>query len=183
MVFKIECARGGVGALEEFARLQELPTLAVGHRGIGDALERVDAIDKGSVKTYRAFPMRGPRGGALQVEIEAVEALPHFTRDLLTDGAGVFSGMGHRGEDRAGIRLLESDEFHHGVAADFSMELVEKLLVFERGENRQPLLVRVQIIQRLEIEHELHIHIENARNRFGALDVAAEPETGIGDAA
>ena len=183
MVFEIQHPRGGVCSLEKFSHLEELPAFAVRHRGVGDALEGVEIFYQGAIESDRALAMRGARVRALEVEVETVEALPHFAGDLLADGAGVFAGVSDRSEDRAGVGFFESDEFHHGIASDFFLDLVESFLVLQRGEDGNPLLIRVGIIQRLEIEHELHIHIKDAGAGLGALDVAAQPKAGIGDAA
>ena len=181
MVFEIQHPRSGVSALDVFPSLQELPSLAVRHCGVCHALKRVEAIDDRAVKPDRALAEGRPRRRALQVEELAVQFLPHFARDLLTHSPGVLAGEGDGGEDRVRVRFFESDEIQHRIRSRFRMEGFKKFAVLERGEDRQPLPATATVLI-LKIQHELHVHIQNARAGLRTLDVAAQPETGIGDA-
>ncbi len=81
-----------------------------------------------------------------------------------------------------GILSLESDELHDRIRSDLLVQFVEKLLILQGGKYGLPVPLHEMGRLILEVEDELHIHIEDARVGFGAFDVAAEPEAGVGDA-
>ncbi len=62
------------------------------------------------------------------------------------------------------------------------IERSEKFVLFQRTDDRVPLLLSVRIARVFEIEEQLQIYVGDAGIIFRALDVAAHPEKGISDA-
>ena len=87
-------------------------------------------------------------------------------------GAGIFSCGGDAGDDGARVLLCESDELHHGFRRDLLVILAEQLLILERGKHGLPVLVEHVGVLILEVEHELHVDIEDARIGLRAFDIA-----------
>jgi hypothetical protein len=183
MVFEIEDARSGVRPLDVFAGLQELPPLAVCHGRIGHPLERMQPSDQPTVKTNRALAERRPRCGAVQIKELPVQVLPHLARNLFAHRPRIFPGASDARENRVRVGFFKSHEIHHRVRRWLRVQGFEEVFVLERGEDGQPMPVGGTGILVLEIQHELHVDIEDARAGLGALEVAAQPEAGIGDPA
>ena len=96
VIFEIENTRCGVCPLEIFTNLQEMPSLAVSHRCIGDTLKRVKLVNEAAVEANRAFAEGRAARRTLEIEIKTIQLLPHLTGYLLTHGAGILPGKSHR---------------------------------------------------------------------------------------
>ena len=79
----------------------------------------------------------GGRWGA-EPEVKMVNPLPHFARNILANGAGVFPSGGDTGADGVGIFLGESEEFTNGFGIGGGVECIEKVAIFVGGKNRIP---------------------------------------------
>jgi hypothetical protein len=119
--------------------------------------------------------------GALELrscdlDIKRVETMPLLGGDLLADVAGVFAGGDDAGDDRGlegGVEGERPGELV-GVAVPF-----EALGLTESLEQTHPAAVGAGGAL---VEHEVEVHVEQARSVFGALEVAAHPVERIGDA-
>jgi len=69
-----------------------------------------------------------------------------------------------------------------GTMAYALADSAARILVLERGEHGLPVLADGVVIRILEVEHEVHVDVEQAGIRLSALDVTAQPITGISDA-
>src|SRR5437763_1435398 len=86
VIFHVERARRLLGAFEELAGLQEVPTLLARHRAVRDALEEMaELLDRAieEMHVLRADRRLAELLQALQLEVEAVEHLPHLAGDLM----------------------------------------------------------------------------------------------------
>ena len=183
MVFEVEHSGGGVRAFDIFTSLDELPPLAVRHGRIRDPLKRMEIINEQTEKADGTFAKCGARGRALEIEVEAVDLLPHLAGYLLANGARIFSSQRHGRQNRTRVGFLESHEIHNGFAGDFAVDLAEKFPLFGCRKDGHPLLAHFFIVVLLKIESDLDIHIEDAGIRLSALEIATEPEARIGYAA
>ena len=165
------------GAFEIAADLDELPAFAVGHGGVGDALELVDGfhhlLEEGG-RTFAGFSVGLDLHGAFyfgarDLDVERVEFLPLFGGDLLAHLAGIFTRRDDAGDDRG---------FVGGVEGEVAGELVgvavplEALGIAEGVEHAQPAMIGAGGAL---IEHEVEVDIQQARRVFGALEIAAHP--------
>lgn len=92
-------AGDGFGAFDEASELDVMPALAVRHGGIGDALKQVCAVLHGAEEAVRIGQASVAGCGALDLQEEAVELLPHFGTALFADLAEIFAGGGDAGNN------------------------------------------------------------------------------------
>ncbi len=164
-----------VRALEVFAEADELPAFGAGEGGICQPLEEMrEALDL-VVKGARplAPDLLGIAG--LEEEIDLVEHLPHFERDLVAHLAGVLARRAHTTEHRVRIVPAECHELGHRGAVGLRVVLEKEILVSRRAQNRDPVLLDPLAIDRSEIDQQLYVHIDQARDVLGALEVARHP--------
>ncbi len=91
--------RGG-GALHVAAHLDELPALAVAHGGVGHALKLVDGLHHLAEELHGPFALLQHRRkapivahlGPGDLQVQAVEPLPHLGGDLLAHVPRIFTG-------------------------------------------------------------------------------------------
>ena len=99
----LEQGGGGVGALEIAAETNELPSLAVNHGGVADALEEMNAIDDGGQEVVHAGAELVLGLRRVDLVIEAIEALPLLGGDFFAHLAGIFAGaIDAEGDRRSG---------------------------------------------------------------------------------
>src|SRR5262249_17365307 len=84
--------------------------------------------------------------------------------------------------NRVRVLSLQTNEIDRGLAIGVSIKRCEKLVLFQRANDRIPLLLRVGVVRVLQVEKQLQIDIGNAGVVFRPLDVAAHPEKGISNA-
>ena len=168
--------RQRVGTLDEAAELDILPALAVGHGGRGDALKQMGAF------LYRAKECIGVlfqglgRGRAVDLQIEAIELLPHFRAALLSHLTQIFTGAGDAGDDGRGIGFIESENVGERRGVDLAVVGCGRLRSFEQL--RPALSAGVWQL----VEAELEIHVEQASCLDRALEVTAHPVQSVRDA-
>ena len=182
VVLDVEDARGLVGPLEELAEIDELVSLVSREGGSCKALEEMGvSLDLLVELVGAALP---DFAGILRLEEEValVERLEHFQGDLVAYLAGVLAGREEARNDRVGVLFTEGEELGHALAVGAIVELEEGLLIARRTEDRQPVLLELLIVEIGEIKHQLEVHIEQARDVFRALDIAAHPVEGVGHA-
>ena len=114
-------------------------------------------------------------------KIEPVDLLPHFARNLFARRPRILPRERETGENRVRIFLLQGQELGDRAFVRGFVERIEKIGLFERSDDRRPMLHRVGLAS--EIEEELEIHIEEPGVIFRPLDVAAHPIKRIGNAA
>lgn len=174
-VFDVEEAGGHVGALEIFGDLHEIPTLSVGDGGVGKPLESVGVVAHALVKFKGAFLPVFAGFGGFEVEVEAVDLLPHFRGNLVTHHAGVFAATADATDDGAGVFFIKGEEFRDGVAACFLVMLVECGVAAGGADDRFPVFAEAGAVDFFVIEKELEIDVNDAGNVFRPLNVAAHP--------
>ena len=76
---------------------------------------------------------------------------------------------------------MQSQELRDRAFVGHVVERIEEVGLFERSDDRRPVLHRLGLAA--EVEEQLQIDIENAGVILRPLDVAAHPVEGIGDAA
>ena len=79
----VEQAAHQLRALDEAAELEEVPAFAMAQRGVGDAAQRVDLLQHIAEQPRRLMHPDLFDGDGLEPEIEAIQMLPHFRRQLL----------------------------------------------------------------------------------------------------
>ena len=170
------------GALDEAAHLDELPTLAVAHGGVADALELVYALHHllqefgGLLRLHRHGAGLGHlvEAGQRDGQIQAVEPVPLLGGDLLADVAGVLASHDEQREDGAfgiGIEAEGAGE-HVGVTLPGDV-----LGVAERLQHALPAALRGD---GGFVEHQVEVYVEQASGVLGALEVAAHPVEAVG---
>jgi hypothetical protein len=181
VVLHVEDAGGLVGPFEVFAELDEFPALAprIGRGGetleeMGGSLDVVEKIARAGGPDFRG-------GALLHVEVELVDRLPHLEGNLVADHPGVLARRKDARENRIRVAPVEREEVRHAAAISFAVAFFEPLLVARRGEDRAPMLLDRAIVEALEIEQELEIDVEQPREVFGPLDVAAHPVERVRD--
>src|SRR6476619_7605583 len=94
VILDVEHPGGRVCPLDVFPQLQKIPAFAVDHRRIGGSLKGMQFVDETAIKIDRAVLEVRPSQPVAQIEKGAIELLPHLARNLFTNGAGIFSGVG-----------------------------------------------------------------------------------------
>ena len=181
VVAHVEDARGLVGALEVAAALDEEPALVADDGGIGQALEEQRAVADGLEEVRRTLAPQFGGARRVEKEIEAVDLLPQLGGDLVAHHAGVLAALADRGDDGVAVGRIEHHELGHVLAGGAGIELAELLLVAGALDDGYPVGVQRGVVEVAEIEEELEVDVHEARDAFGALDVAAHPVEGIGD--
>ena len=178
----VEDPRRLVGPLDEFPELDELPALAARVGRVRQPLEEVGvALDVLEELVGAGGPhVRGAPG--LHEQVELVYRLPHLDRDLVADHPGVLARREDAGQDRVRVAQVEGEELGDGPAFRSLVVLVKQLLVAGAGEERPPVLPKVRVVVSPEIEDELQVHLEQAGDVLGALDVPAHPVEAVRDA-
>ena len=154
---------GGGGALDEAADLDELPAFAVAHGGVGDALELVDGFHD-LLEELGRFGLGkeglgvhvGVHFGAGDLEVERIEAGPHFGGDLLADVAGVFAGADEAGEDGGLVGGVE------GEGAGEVVGIAGPLDVLGLAEGEEDALPAAVGGGGAFVEHEVEVDVEDA---------------------
>jgi hypothetical protein len=171
------------GALDVAADLDELPSLAVAHGGVGDALELVNRLHD-TLQEFGLLLGAGEQGLSVAVElvvrardleVETVEAVPLLGGDLLTDVAGVLAGGDDAGEDRALVRGVEGELVRERVG------IAGPLDVSGIAEGEQDALPAAIGAGSALVEHEVQVDVEQTRGVLGALEVTGHPVETIGD--
>ena len=183
VVAHVQDARGLVRALQVAAALDEEPALVADDGGVGQALEQQRTVADGLEKIGRAFAPQLGRAGRVEEEVEAVEFLPQLGGDLVAHHAGVLAGLADRGDDGVAVGGAEDHELGHILPGGAGVEFPEQLLVAGALDDGHPVGVQRGFVEVAEIEQELEVDVHQARDAFGALDVAAHPVEGIGDTA
>ena len=127
--------------------------------------------DVGKQVLVRLDPVRGRPGGALHGQVEAIDLLPHFKRDVLPRHARVLASRCNRGENRVGIASIEHQESNDFTSRRDLVVLGEKHVVACRADERSPLLD----ITGRKIQAEEVIHINEPCDVLGTLHIAAHP--------
>src|SRR5205814_5346206 len=96
---------------------------------------------------------------------------PHFRRDDLAHGPGAFAGGAQAGDDGIGVVAVEGEKLNDVQAGGFAEASGEVLVVAGGIDQRLP-LVSVAVGR---VEHEVEVDVDEARDVFGVLEVAADP--------
>src|SRR6478672_10666979 len=99
MIFDVKDTRGPVGALEEFAELNEFPTFVVRHGRFANALEQLGRFKSPFEKLVSAAVKQTFGITSQEEQVHAIDLLPHLDGDLFAYGPGIFSCEGQAGVD------------------------------------------------------------------------------------
>src|SRR5215204_1219298 len=165
----VEQGGGRGGALDVAPDLYELPALAVVHRRVGDALEKVRTL------LYRAEEfVRGdipdvvePR--LLDLQKEPVELLPHLGADLLAHLPQVLARGGDAGHDGGLVRDVERHRLGDAVGVARTRQRRRRVQAVEQTPPT-PLDRRRRLV-----EHQVQTDVYQARRVLGALEITARP--------
>ena len=86
------------------------------------------------------------------------------------------------GDDGVGVFLPEGQELSDTFAVGFLIQLEEGLFIARRAEDREPVFLKLIVIEICKIQHQLKVHVKEAGHILRALDVPAHPVKGVGDA-
>ena len=181
VVLGVERARDLAGALERGAEPQEVEGAVVRHGLEADAAEQQGLLAQRLVEALAVAVVEPPAGAFGEPQPEPVERLPRLERERLADGAGVLARAARRAQDRHRVLLAPGEvvlDLLAVVARGGAVLLDEALLLAGGGEQRTPVLVRRQ----LDVEQRLEVDRDQPRGVVEALDVALQPEAGLGDA-
>ena len=175
LVAHVEDARGLVGALQKLAGLHEPPTLVVDERGVDDA----DDVERAGFdfleKFRRAASPDFVRLRRADEQVKAVQLLPKFQRDLVAHHAGVFARLADGLDERIRILPVEDKKLRDRRAGGVRVRLKKRLLVAGGEHDGFPVGDELLLIEAAHVEEQLQVHVHEARNVFGALDVAGHP--------
>src|SRR6266487_182089 len=87
--------------------LDKLPAFVVAHRGVGEALETLDALVHADQKLMHAGEPDIGHTSTFNTQEEAIELLPHLRTDLIADLARVITGRADAGYNRISIGGIE----------------------------------------------------------------------------
>jgi hypothetical protein len=165
-----------VHPLYVLAQYQEPPGVVVAHGRVGQAEEQCRSLPDESQVAVRAQAL-GRLALTRQAERGHVQALPHLAGDHLAHGARAGSRR-QRGASDGARALRVVGELIQGDADVQPGGLRRRDA--EHGEQcaAPRMLIRLRFLQ-----HAMHVDIDHPGGVVGALDVAAGPEHGLGDAA
>ena len=172
----IQDARRLVRALDVFADLHELPALIAHDGRVGQPLEMQRAGLDFLEKFVGTFVPHFAGAVGLNEEMQAVQLLPHFNRDLITHHPRVLAGRGDGGDNRVRVVRAENQELRHRLPVGLGIQLEEGFIIARGLDDRHPIVSEALVVEAAEIEEQLEIHIDDARDVFRPLDVAAHPE-------
>ena len=167
------------GTLEQQPESDELVRVAVGHGGVGGALEEVGAVaeilEEGARPARDGAPVRAP-----DEQEQLVDRLPHLARDLLAHRARVLARERDAVDHRVRVALVPEHPVAHVDRGRLVEVLRVALLVAEQLHDLEP---RLTPIVHLHVEQRVEVHVEDARDVLCALDVARRPVQRLGDPA
>ena len=108
---------------------------------------------------------------AVGVEVGIIAHLP-----------GILSGRKEAGNDGVGVLLAEGEELGDALAVGAVVEFEKGILITRGAEDGEPVFLELLVVEIREVEHQLEVHIEQARHVLRALDIAAHPVEGVCDA-
>jgi hypothetical protein len=170
---------GRRGALEVQAELEELVRLAVRHGRVGTALEAVRPVPKLLEERVRAAN-GSPAVRAADDEEQPVDRLPHLTRDLLPDGAGVLAREGDAARDGARVAVVPEHPLGDVLRRVRVVVLAVRRLIPEERDDPLPGLA---VVGDLGVEEGVVVDVEQARAVLRALDEAPDPVERLRDPA
>ena len=161
------------------AELDELVGLAVGHGGVGDALEGLRAVAHLPVELVGAArEVGGPL--VLHREIEPVQVLPHLAADLVAHAARVLAGAGDAGRDGIRVDRVPDEELDTRCSSSACSKCSWNSASSPvQGDERLPAALGVLVGR---VEEGVEVHGQGAGHVFGALDVARHPVERLGHA-
>ena len=82
-----------------------------------------------------------------------------------------------------GLSSLEHQKFRDGLRGGFFVQREKLLLVAGGLHDGQPVLGQALLVEVAQVQQQLQVHVHDARDVFGALDVTGHPVERVGDAA
>ena len=166
----------GVGALERAAEADELPTLAVNHGGVADALEQMNAVDHRRQHVAGTGGVLSLRVGRVNLVKKAIEPLPLLGGDFFAHLARIFARRADAKGDRGGIDQVKDELARHRFQRAVPLDS------HRPAEGRGHLLPALLRVGAAGVEHQAHGHVEQARSILSPLQIAAHPVEAVGDA-
>ena len=179
-VVSLQQQRCGRCPLDVPSDLDELPTLAVVHRRVGDALKLMHRLHHRLKELARSrYPGRldfhlhlRPR----HLQIKAVQPMPLLRRDLFPYMPRVLPRSNDAREDRSLIRCVEGQRLRQRI------RLTRPLDVLRPAQRLQHPLPATLRTRRALIQHQIEVYIEQSRRMLRALEIPAHPVQTVGNA-
>ena len=141
MIFNVQDSGGSIGALEKLAEPDKLPAFVVRHSRIGDTLKQLRPFQDRFEELVRAVLKHALCVAGHEQQIESVNLLPHFNRDLLTHRPSIFPRESQARVNRVRIFPLERNEIDDRIACNRGIMLFEELRVLQCENDRFPMLL------------------------------------------
>ena len=181
VVVHVEDARRLADALEHDAQPDEVQRGVVQHGAAEQADAELRLAAHLAVEGVALLEVVGAGGGALDPEVQLVDALPGLEGDDLAHRACVLARRRHRAAQADGRRVVEGQVLLHRLAVGCRArphQLEEALLLTGGDDDRLPALELGEV----GVERQRRGDLQHARGALGALEVASEPEAVIGHA-
>ncbi len=107
VVFYVENTRGSICPFKEFAQLNKIPALIVGHGCVGDPLKQMAALHDPLKKLIAARTKKPLRFTGAEVQKHSIELLKHLRRDLFPHGSSTFARRTEARVNRVRVHLLK----------------------------------------------------------------------------
>src|SRR3984893_6297353 len=107
VVFDVENTRGSICPFKEFAQLNKIPALIVGHGCVGDPLKQMAALHDPLKKLIAARTKKPLRFTGAKVQKHSIELLKHLRRDLLPHSSRSFACRKEARVNRVRVHLLK----------------------------------------------------------------------------
>src|SRR5262249_47226149 len=156
----------------------EMPALVARKGGAADAHELVAPRLDQLAEAMRSGGEHVVDREAADLQVEAVQVLPHLARHAIADGARVLTRLGHALDDRVGMVATEAQELEH--RARFGLGVAREEFLVRAGEDDDRLPAQTVRLLR-PLEHHVVVDVEDARGVLGAFHVARDPEERVGD--
>ena len=152
------------------------------HCRVRHSLHQVRSGNYATKEFIRAQPQHLFAALAFDEKIKPIDVLPHLARDLFPHRPRVFARRGETRVNRVRILPLQANEVDRRLAVGVLIERGEQFILFQRADDRIPLLLGIGVACVLEVEKQLQIDVSDAGVVLRPLDVAAHPEQRISDA-
>src|SRR5664279_4316777 len=160
---------GGVCPLKVAPKANELPPLAVDHRGIAYTLEQVDAVQNRSQQVIYVGAELGLGILRMHHVIQPVETLPLLGGDFLAYLAGIFACAVDAERDGRLVFSIKYEDAGHRFQIAIPLQTG---WVYERRHESLPACLGRSAAG---IEHQAHGHVQLAHGILCPFEVAAHP--------
>ena len=179
-IVHVDGARRPLRPLQELACLEEVPPLLARHRRVGDPLEQLAEIGDRAAKARGALGAGRrppPPTGPLNIEMEAVERLPHLGRHLVAHRVRVVASPRDALHDRVPVLGREDQVTRHALLVALRAPGRESRVLADDVEECRPVTLPARFRLRGRAHHDgvSERRLGEPGGLLGALDVASDP--------